>query len=327
MELGTNGGGKNLRTEFGELGQPARISIEMLRVADSPRLDGVNMDHVQRLASIDATLPAIIVHRCSMSVIDGVHRLEAAKLRGDNSILAVFFDGPDTDAFAIAVMANVAHGLPLTTADRRAAAIRLLISHPDRSDRILAKHSGLSAKTISTLRAQMTADLPQSDRRLGSDGKLRPVDATLGRTRAAELLRENPTASLREVSRACGISPATVRDVRVRLEQGDDPVPIRTPRSPGMADGLFDTENVRTLPSVNLLDSLRRDPSLRQTDAGRTLLRLLSWQELEPDVRERLLLSVPPHCRGMVARAARECAVSWQIFATKLVENHDAAIA
>jgi transposase len=60
--------------------------------------------------------------------------------------------------------------------------------------------------------------------RVGKDGKARPITTSNGRRVAAELIRVNETMSLREVAKIAGISPTTVRDVRVRLEQGAEPV-------------------------------------------------------------------------------------------------------
>ena len=70
-----------------------------------------------------------------MRVIDGTHRLRAALLRGVDVIDVLYFDGPDADAFVLAVELNHTHGLPLSRADRTAAAERIIGSHPDWSDR------------------------------------------------------------------------------------------------------------------------------------------------------------------------------------------------
>jgi hypothetical protein len=61
-----------------------------------------------------------------MRVIDGMHRLRAAQLRGDHGVEVKFFDGDADEAFIAAVRANITHGLPLTLADRKAAAQRIL---------------------------------------------------------------------------------------------------------------------------------------------------------------------------------------------------------
>jgi ParB-like chromosome segregation protein Spo0J len=51
-----------------------------------------------------------------MRVIDGIHRVEAAKLRGAKEIEARLFDGDESASYVLAVQANVTHGLPLSRA-------------------------------------------------------------------------------------------------------------------------------------------------------------------------------------------------------------------
>ena len=87
--------------------------IAKLRPSDSPRLAGQDTDHVRVLSQADS-LPPIIVQRGTMRVIDGMHRLRAAQLRGEKQIAVRFFEGSDDLAFVLAVHANTAHGLPLT---------------------------------------------------------------------------------------------------------------------------------------------------------------------------------------------------------------------
>ncbi|MEE3922534.1 ParB/RepB/Spo0J family partition protein [Micromonospora sp. BRA006-A] len=119
------------------------LPIACLRAADSPRLAGEDDLHAQTLAETDAPLPPILVHRGTMRVIDGMHRLRAAVLRGETQIAARLFDGTVEAAFVLAVQANVTHGLPLSLADREAAAQRILRSHPHWSDRAVATAAGL----------------------------------------------------------------------------------------------------------------------------------------------------------------------------------------
>jgi hypothetical protein len=125
----------------------------------------------------------------------------------------------------VAVEANVTHGLPLSLADRRAAAERIVTSHPHLSDRAIARTAGLGAKAVAAIRRRVaeTADGPQLQAGVGRDGKVRPLNSLEGRSRAAERLAERPEASLREVARLAGISPATVSDVRRRLAAGEIP--------------------------------------------------------------------------------------------------------
>jgi ParB-like chromosome segregation protein Spo0J len=59
-----------------------RVSIESLAESGSPRLAGQNEEHARLLAESGLELPPIVVHRPTRRVIDGMHRLAAARLRG-----------------------------------------------------------------------------------------------------------------------------------------------------------------------------------------------------------------------------------------------------
>ncbi|MDT3400335.1 ParB/RepB/Spo0J family partition protein [Streptomyces sp. B1866] len=179
------------------------VRIDELKDADSPRLDGEDLDHIRVL--METETPPILVHRQTMRVIDGMHRLRAAKLNGKPKIEVEFFDGSETDAFLRAVEANTAHGLPLAMADRKSAARRIIRSHPDLSNREIARCAGLSDKTVAAIR-RSSPDIPQLNVRKGADGRARPLAASEGRLRAAKVIAERPEATLREVAREAGIS-------------------------------------------------------------------------------------------------------------------------
>ncbi|MGP3971681.1 thioesterase domain-containing protein [Streptomyces sp. 6N223] len=218
-----------------------------------------------------------------MRVIDGMHRLRVAAEQGRDLIPAQFFDGSEQDAFALSVQRNTRHGLPLSTADRTAAANRILASHPEWSDRMIASITGLSTKTLRALRRGETERIPEATARLGRDGRLRPVDSSAGRLRASELIRANPKASLRAIASEAGISPGTVRDVRERMRRGENPLPAkrrpaaereRAATDPVPCDGRPPRHRPRDPASV--LERLMNDPALRLTESGRQLLRLLA---------------------------------------------------
>lgn len=87
-----------------------------------------------------------------MRVIDGMHRVRAAQIRGETEIRATFFVGDDSEAFVAGVRANTTHGLPLSLEDREAAARRIVELFPDWSNRAIASVSGLSDKTVGAIR-------------------------------------------------------------------------------------------------------------------------------------------------------------------------------
>ncbi|MDL4820292.1 ParB/RepB/Spo0J family partition protein [Actinomadura opuntiae] len=313
----------------GGAGEPAAavhsVPVTALLSADSPRLAGEDRDHTLRLVEAGRGVPPILVHRATMRVVDGMHRLRAAILRGDETIDVVYFDGDADEAFVRAVEENVAHGLPLSRADRRAAAARIMASHPRLSDRAIAARTGLSAKSVAEVR-RSSAAVPRSNERLGADGRVRPLNSAEGRLAAARAMTQRPDAPLREIARAAGVSLSTAHDVRKRLSRQQNPVPERyagppaRPRTggaaPGRAGGAGRADRQRDHGAI--LRTLMKDPSLRNTDTGRQLLMLLRARVIAPGDWADLLDSVPPHCREAVAELARHCATSWHRLADEL---------
>jgi ParB-like chromosome segregation protein Spo0J len=265
-----------------------------------------------------------------MRVIDGVHRLHAARLRRQREIAVRFFNGTKADAFLRAVEENVSHGLPLSLRERRAAARRIIDSHPQLSDRSIAASSGLADKTVAGLRRSSTAEMPHLSARMGADGRLHPLNVSEGRLRAAEIIAARPDTPLREVARGAGVSVGTAHDVRIRLRRGDGPVPPQQrshppgthaparPAPPGSgelppAPGPQAAAEARD--SKSILQSLMKDPSIRHTSTGRDLLRWLWIHIITADDGADLIEAVPPHCAELIAGLAHQCANAWSQFA------------
>ncbi|HEY7142695.1 MAG TPA: hypothetical protein VH637_00480 [Streptosporangiaceae bacterium] len=299
-----------------------KLPVDVLAPAYSPRLNGVDQAHVQVLAEVSSPLPPILVQHGSLRVVDGMHRLCAARMRGEQTIEAEFFHGCDKDAFLVAVEANISHGLPLSMADRLAAASRIVMSHPERSDRAIAELTGLAHKTVARLRTRLTGDSPQSDgHRVGRDGRMRPVSAEPGRRRAAEVIAQRPRASLRQIAAAAKVSVETARDVRARLDRGEDPARTAAaarPRPASQAGGCPRwAAAYRNATAAEILRKLALDPSLR-TDAGRQLLRWMHQYATPQDGPRLALELVPRHCAPALAVLARKCASSWVDLARQL---------
>uniref|UniRef100_A0AAU3H1A6 ParB/RepB/Spo0J family partition protein n=1 Tax=Streptomyces sp. NBC_01401 TaxID=2903854 RepID=A0AAU3H1A6_9ACTN len=345
---------QNRLTEF--------LPINSLHIWGTSRIAGENAQHIRTLTDSDIPLPPIIVHRPTMRVVDGVHRLRAMQLRGAQRIEVSFLDGTAEDAFVLAVRLNTRHGMPLSQADRTAAAARVIESHPHWSDRRIAEVIGLSPTTVAALRSRSTGQGGQLNARAGRDGRVRPLnaDAAERRRRAARFIRDRPDASLREVASVADVALATARDVRERLRSGEDPLPPklraterrsapaertgpvvheraahegRTPPGEGAQRsehaqhpvagprGRGAGRRVVQLPprfAHPAAPNLRNDPSLRFTEAGRTLLRLWSAHSMEPDRWRWLADSVPPHRLPDAVWAADQCAVQWRRFAEDL---------
>ncbi|MFC9328848.1 streptomycin biosynthesis protein [Kitasatospora sp. NPDC057015] len=314
------------------------MAIDQIVESDSLRSGGLDEEHVRMLADSGAPLPPIIVDRATMRVLDGAHRLRAATLRGRRDIEVEYFVGEPRDAFVLAVNANIAHGLPLSQADRATAAARIMLSHPEWSNRAIALVAGLSHQAVGEIRRRATGQDDRLHSRVGRDGRVRPLDSAGGRRRAGELIAEDPGASLRTVARLAGISPGTVRDVRERLRRGEDPVPqagrprrqedpltVRStgrepsPAPPSAGPSTRDTpEAVRGQDVSSVLNLLRNDPSLRFSEAGRALLRLLHAHASLTAQSELFLQAIPAHSAGLVANVALEYAGAWQRIAERL---------
>lgn len=313
------------------------------------RAKGIDQDHVKALAQCRDRLPPIVVHKGSLRVIDGVHRLRVAQLKGQPTIEVVLFEGTEEEAFALSTLLNVCQGLPLPADDRKSAAARILVSSPDWSDRFIARLVGLSHKTVANIRRCSTGASRQLNERVGRDGKARPTNPAAGRLRAADLLAQNPDLSLRQLARAADISVSTARDVRLRLDNGEDPVPARLRTDLRIAPELT-TEGERSTnsqalaerhrraghdsaapasvipagantstqpgqPSVTfdlMLERLRKDPAVRFNEAGRNLVRQLLAGRIAVTSCRQLLSYAPTHCLATVAELAHSHADAWK---------------
>jgi ParB-like nuclease domain len=323
-------GSHSLRWEE-DAGSSELVPLCSLLSADSPRLRGVEAAHVRLLAEASADLPPILVRRSTMRVIDGMHRVAAARELGLDAVRVRFLDCGEVEAFLVAVATNINHGLPLTLADRRAAAARIIALRPEASDRWIGQIVGLAAKTVATLRKGPMTPADQAQvRRIGRDGRLRPLSAAEGRRVASEIVASNPDVSLRQIARDAGISLGTARDVKTKVLRGVDPIATRrrasrhrvdrVPPPSCSEDGEADFESV--------LSSLRQDPSVRYTEAGRTLLRWLSPPRL---IRESdwkgIVNSIPQHRTFDVINIARNCALAWNSLADELDSRNQASLA
>jgi ParB-like chromosome segregation protein Spo0J len=302
------------------------LSVDSLADSYSPRVAGENTEHVRLLAELIEDLPPIVVHRQTMKVIDGMHRLHAARLAGLDHIAASYFDGKEGDAFLLAVAINVSHGLPLSVADRAAAAERILAANPRWSDRAVAAVAGLSASKVSKIRAGLSNRSALHDSRVGRDGKVRPLSAARGRELAYRLLKENPCLSLRQVAQQAGISPATVADVRDRMRRGVGPVPAArrdcAARSVLPRQGNGRSASPRALSELIVISSrLSQDPSLRYNDLGRLMLRLFEVSAVVGRDWQRIASWVPPHNRRPMSDLMHGYANLWRQMAEELKEG------
>jgi hypothetical protein len=176
------------------------LRVEQLRGTLSPRGRSEDVEHARSLAENFESLPPILVHSESMLVIDGAHRVLAARLLHQSTIRSVLFAGDALGAFAEAIRRNVAHGKPLTLSEREHAASELLQKAPAWSDRKVATTCGLSPSTVGRLRTRIP-EARSTTQRLGRDGRVRSAP-----TRHRDGSRAKVAGSRGEATPSAGVS-------------------------------------------------------------------------------------------------------------------------
>lgn len=281
------------------------VDLEVVRLKEglSPRTRGIDPGHVETLTGVFELLPPIVVHASTMKVIDGAHRVAAARRLGAPLIRAQLWDGEDNGAVAEAIRLNVAHGKPLSKADRDAAVGRIVRCQPDWSNRRIAAVCGVSQSVVASRRVALGGNGVD---RVGLDGRRRPSDPAGARQRVLELMLRDPGQSDRALSRNAGVSPATVRAVREQLT-ADVPVIPSALLSP-------ETPTTPTVPPTKLEDeaAFGSDPQLARFAKwfDRTAILQADWE---------VVIDIVPQSRVYeVADEARRRSVAWSTFAARL---------
>lgn len=304
---------------------PGTVAIQGLSLNLLVRLCGVDPGHVKMLTELTTPVPPIVVNQGSLSVIDGVHRVLAARARGETQINALLIDCSDAEALILSVKLNSGHGLPLSRNDRRAAVERIVESFPSWSDRRIAALAGVSSKTVAAVRLRSVAETPQLVPRIGRDGRARPLDSSKRRARALELLQQKPDASIREIASVAEVSVSTASGIRREWANKTTAsvAPQRTQERTSIAPQRTQerTERVpqeRGQSEDQILNRLRADPALNSTSMGRVLLRLLFVNSTGIKAGEQLVRAAPAHRRQDIAEHARKIAEHWSGIAEKL---------
>jgi len=288
-------------------------------------------------------LPPLVVHRPSMKIIDGMHRLSAARLRNQDTVEARFFDGTADEAFVISVLANITHGMPLTRKDRKAAALRILTTYSDWSDRLVSSYAGLSHSTVAKLRKLSTGQNGQLTGRLGKDGKIHPATGTDKRTIAAEPIRgsrstpshgdahgaDAPSTTDRYVEQQRKSRPQESRGLAIpRGYATGTPAPATSHTNNRTLVGSAAPVSIDVRPSRALrpavataLKRLRLNPAVRFNEDGRALVRLLSIAESNVADSYELTPTAPEHCLATIADIASALGDAWHDIARDLRRN------
>ncbi|HVA73648.1 MAG TPA: hypothetical protein VNF71_03700 [Acidimicrobiales bacterium] len=309
----------------------ALASVDQLQIRHHLRADGLDESHVAALAELEGNWPPLLVWADHPNVVlDGAHRLAAARRLGHPTVRVVAFHGTADEAFVEAVRRNVGHGLPLSVADRTRAGQQILARHPDWSDRRIAEACALSPHTVARLRSSrpkpLTAAAPLAavaaspaegarkesaavlergtvvdiESRLGRDGRCRPAQPGMIRERVVEALRANPGGSLREIASVAKVSPETVRRIRREFD-GAPATPVGVlPRVPPRPAGDW-----------------RDDPAMASSPE---LSELVEWLDrTEPGSELASYAGAVPLSRVYeLADEGRRRAAFWTAFATAL---------
>ena len=171
--------------------------------------------------------PLLVIRRGERQVvIDGHHRLAAARRAGLPTIAVQIVDADPREAILMALAANGRHGLPLTSADRRKVALRML-ADPEWSawsDSEIARRCGASAMSVGRWRGRRSAtSTPARRTRKYRDG--RGTERTMNTT---ELGRKGPGAKARAQRNAAGEPARTGEGTPQRNDSADSGVDCPT---------------------------------------------------------------------------------------------------
>jgi len=192
------------------------VPLAELSDADWPRVRGLDLRHAKALATKEDDLPPILVSSRSLQIIDGMHRLRAAELRGQRYVGVRFVDvGPD-GAFP-ARGASQSHARNPFDRRRPPGQSPSDLVRPHRSGGYRRGHPHSPRRPTTT---------PAGRRPPWPRRPYPPFATTHGRRHAGEIIAADPNTPLRDVARAAGISVAAAHDVQLRLRRGDDGVPV-----------------------------------------------------------------------------------------------------
>ena len=215
-----------LRPASNSPGSGSDVDVSSLADGFGLREKRFDEHHLATLLELEGDWPPITIWGPNRMVIDGAYRVAAARRLGLAAVKAWTFSGSESDAFAESLRLNAAHGLPLTPAERLRAVTRIVSDHPDWSDRRIAAACGVSSTTAAKARGALAVDgscVPiHNVRRIGLDGRARPLSPAVTRQRIVEALTAQPAASLRTIAAIVGSSPETVRTVRRLMATSSD---------------------------------------------------------------------------------------------------------
>jgi hypothetical protein len=311
------------------------LPLAVLDIVENARTGGIIRAHVRLLMETVDHWPPILVWGDDLVVVvvDGAHRVEAARRLRLEAIRAIRFIGSRDDAYLESVRRNVQHGLPLSFPDRMRAAQRVLARDPDWSDRRISSLCGLSAKVVARLRRGQRDHLSAKDgvgdgfeRRIGRDGRSRPAQTGEVQERVRRVLEHNPGRSLRALAAMAEASPETVRVLRAKMAEETLPPPLLH-RAGGEAVPKRHRSN-ENLPAAGQQRLARRDggavngrwlsdPALWACGDGGDFVRWFANSD-PGDKWDHFVWAVPVGRVYEIVDEARHRAASWTSFASML---------
>jgi len=145
----------------------------------TPR-EGIDKATVATYAASFAQMPPLDVYwieeRDGWWLVDGYHRYAAAKELGIKSLDCNEYQGTFEDALEFSYDANLKHGKPLSTSERKKVAELKLKMHTERSNNWIAEDVGISPHTVAKLRDDLETGMQIAyvDTLMGKDGKEYP---------------------------------------------------------------------------------------------------------------------------------------------------------
>jgi hypothetical protein len=149
--------------------------------------------------------------------------------------------------------------------------------------------------------------------RVGRDNRSRPVNSAAVRAQIAEVLREQPEASLRKVAAKVGVSPETVRQVRLAMEEATtpaEPAPAIEPAAAAIPAVVAPMASIEAL--------WRHDPALVSCEGGGDFVTWFDRNTIADDECWQRAERVPLSRVYEIADEARRRSEAWMRFARAL---------
>jgi ParB-like chromosome segregation protein Spo0J len=311
--------GKELWVSNRCVGDEHIISLEAVTELGAMRVRELDRAHVELIAELSGDWPPILLWSDGNRIVDGYHRVAAARLLKMTCIQVEWFDGTAEQAYIESIKRNTKCGLPLTLRERVEAATNVLEQQSDWSDRRIAVLCGLSASTVARVRGETLAS--SNANRLGSDGRVRPSRPGDARRRVLNALEKNPNGSLRSIASLAAVSPETVRSIKRRLQaEGDKMSECETMTSVTVTPPDISEESIAALldpvPRGDAL-SWESDVALVSCDSDEGLVKWLSNGSVVYDW-PKLVTQVPLSRVYEIADESRRRAGAWTCFANAL---------